>query len=55
MRHYSDFGHSLIYVTKARVLIEALGDTVVTALLLSPRINRCSLWRKSEKKNLLKD
>lgn len=33
--HYNDFGHSLIYVTKARILIEALGEKVMEALLLS--------------------
>lgn len=35
LAHYSDFGHSLIYLTKARMLIEALGDEVMEALLLS--------------------
>jgi hypothetical protein len=33
--HYNDFGHSLIYVTKAAALIEYLGDEVMEPLLLS--------------------
>jgi nitrite reductase/ring-hydroxylating ferredoxin subunit len=33
--HYNDFGHALIYVTKAASLIEGLGDTVMEPLLLS--------------------
>jgi len=33
--HYNDFGHSLIYVTKAAVLIERLGDVVMEPVLLS--------------------
>ncbi|MGD2173572.1 MAG: Rieske 2Fe-2S domain-containing protein [Gammaproteobacteria bacterium] len=33
--HYNDFGHSLIYVTKAGALIERLGDRVAEPLLLS--------------------
>jgi nitrite reductase/ring-hydroxylating ferredoxin subunit len=33
--HYNDFGHALIYVTKAAHLIEQLGDTVTEPLLLS--------------------
>ena len=33
--HYNDFGHALIYVTKAGSLIERLGDTVIEPLLLS--------------------
>jgi nitrite reductase/ring-hydroxylating ferredoxin subunit len=33
--HYNDFGHALIYVTKAASLIEHLGDTVMEPLLLS--------------------
>ena len=33
--HYSDFGHALIYVTKAASLIERLGDSVMEPLLLS--------------------
>ena len=33
--HYNDFGHALIYVTKAGVLIEALGNAVMEPLLLS--------------------
>ena len=33
--HYNDFGHSLIYVTKAEVLIEQLGQSVMEPLLLS--------------------
>jgi len=33
--HYNDFGHSLIYVTKAAVLIEQLGDVVMEPVLLS--------------------
>lgn len=35
LAHYNDFGHSLIYVTKARRLIERLGDDVAAPLLLS--------------------
>ncbi|MBT8436714.1 MAG: Rieske (2Fe-2S) protein, partial [Gammaproteobacteria bacterium] len=33
--HYNDFGHALIYVTKAGKLIEALGNSVMEPLLLS--------------------
>jgi nitrite reductase/ring-hydroxylating ferredoxin subunit len=33
--HYNDFGHALIYVTKAKQLIETLGDSVLQPLLLS--------------------
>ena len=33
--HYNDFGHTLIYLTKAGKLIERLGDTVMEPLLLS--------------------
>ena len=33
--HYNDFGHALIYVTKAGKLIARLGDTVMEPLLLS--------------------
>ena len=33
--HYNDFGHSLIYVTKAAVVIEQLGQSVMEPLLLS--------------------
>jgi len=33
--HYNDFGHSLIYVTKAATLIEQLGPSVMEPLLLS--------------------
>ena len=33
--HYNDFGHALIYVTKAASLIDRLGDTVMEPLLLS--------------------
>ena len=33
--HYNDFGHALIYVTKAAALIEALGNSVMQPLLLS--------------------
>ena len=35
LEHYNDFGHALIYVTKAKILIERLGDTVIEPLLLS--------------------
>ena len=35
LAHYHDFGHSLIYVTKARYLIEKLGESVMGPLLLS--------------------
>ncbi len=35
LAHYNDFGHSLIYVTKAGALIERLGDAVAEPLLLS--------------------
>jgi len=35
LRHYNDFGHSLIYLTKAAVLIEQLGDVVMQPVLLS--------------------
>lgn len=35
LAHYNDFGHSLIYVTKAKVLIDRLGDEVAEPLLLS--------------------
>ena len=33
--HYNDFGHALIYVTKAGKLIESLGNSVMEPLLLS--------------------
>ena len=33
--HYNDFGHALIYVTKAGELIEALGNPVMEPLLIS--------------------
>ncbi len=33
--HYSDFGHSLIYVTKTATLVEQLGNSVLEPLLLS--------------------
>jgi len=35
LAHYNDFGHSLIYVTKAEYLIEKLGAQVAEPLLLS--------------------
>lgn len=35
LAHYNDFGHALIYVTKARVLVERLGKPVMEPLLLS--------------------
>ncbi|MDX1607251.1 MAG: Rieske (2Fe-2S) protein [Candidatus Competibacterales bacterium] len=35
LSHYSDFGHALIYVTKAGRLIERLGPTVERPLLLA--------------------
>lgn len=35
LAHYNDFGHSLIYVTKAAYLIEKLGPKVAEPLLLS--------------------
>ena len=35
LAHYNDFGHSLIYVTKAKKLIEVLGQQVMEPLLLS--------------------
>ena len=35
LAHYNDFGHSLIYVTKARTLIDQLGHSVMEPLLLS--------------------
>ncbi len=35
LAHYNDFGHSLIYVTKAGQLIERLGDQVAEPLLVS--------------------
>ncbi len=35
LQHYNDFGHSLIYVTKAGLLIERLGSAVMRPLLLS--------------------
>ena len=35
LEHYNDFGHSLIYVTKAGALIERLGGEVTEPLLLS--------------------
>lgn len=35
LAHYNDFGHSLIYVTKAGYLIEKLGQQVAEPLLLS--------------------
>jgi len=34
LAHYNDFGHSLIYTSKAGVLIERLGGSVATPLLL---------------------
>jgi len=35
LAHYNDFGHSLIYLTKTRQLIERLGERVAQPLLLS--------------------
>ena len=35
LRHYNDFGHSLIYVNKAGFLIKKLGDEVAEPLLAS--------------------
>ena len=35
LAHYNDFGHSLIYVSKAGLLIDRLGDTVTKPLLFS--------------------
>lgn len=35
LRHYNDFGHSIIYVTKIKSLIDRLGDEVAEGLLLS--------------------
>ncbi|MCZ6881886.1 MAG: Rieske (2Fe-2S) protein [Gammaproteobacteria bacterium] len=35
LAHYNDFGHALIYVTKAKSLIEGLGRQVMEPLLLS--------------------
>jgi nitrite reductase/ring-hydroxylating ferredoxin subunit len=35
LRHYNDFGHSIIYVTKIKTLINGLGDEVSEGLLLS--------------------
>lgn len=35
LAHYNDFGHSLIYVTKLRTLVEQLGSAVLEPLLLS--------------------
>ncbi|MDH3716086.1 MAG: Rieske (2Fe-2S) protein [Gammaproteobacteria bacterium] len=35
LAHYNDFGHSLIYVSKAGSLIDRLGDPVAEPLLLS--------------------
>ncbi len=35
LAHYTDFGHALIYVTKAPLLIERLGNTAMEPLLLS--------------------
>ena len=35
LRHYNDFGHSAIYVTKIEILIDGLGDSIEKPLLLS--------------------
>jgi len=35
LAHYNDFGHALIYVTKAEILIDCLGNQVMEPLLLS--------------------
>ena len=35
LKHYNDFGHSLIYVNKAGYLIERLGEEVAESLLVS--------------------
>ena len=35
LKHYNDFGHSLIYVNKAGRLIARLGDEVAESLLMS--------------------
>ena len=35
LAHYNDFGHSLIYVSKAGFLIDRLGETVIKPLLFS--------------------
>ena len=33
--HYNDFGHSIIYVTKIKTLVQLLGQSVLEPLLLS--------------------
>ena len=44
--HYSDFGHSLIYVSKAGQLIERLGEPVKEPVLLSLARSLIYAWRE---------
>ena len=48
LKHYSDFGHSLIYLTKAKTLIERLGNTVMEPLLLSLVRSFVYAWREDK-------
>ena len=48
LAHYNDFGHSLIYVTKARYLIEQLGPGMMEPLLLS--LARSIIYARREDK-----
>ena len=48
LAHYNDFGHALIYVTKASVLIERLGESVMEPLLLS-LVRECIFSSREDK------
>ncbi|TDJ26557.1 MAG: Rieske (2Fe-2S) protein [Gammaproteobacteria bacterium] len=48
LAHYNDFGHSLIYVTKAAQLIDRLGQQVAEPLLLS--LTRSIIYARREDK-----
>jgi nitrite reductase/ring-hydroxylating ferredoxin subunit len=48
LAHYNDFGHSLIYVTKAGQLIQHLGQAVAGPLLLS--LTRSIIYARREDK-----
>jgi hypothetical protein len=44
--HYNDFGHSIIYVTKAGRLIDSLGSDVAEPVLLS--LTRSLIYTRRE-------
>ena len=48
LAHYNDFGHALIYVTKARELIERLGESIMEPVLLS-LVRECIYSRREDR------